>query len=94
MFMDNLDGQVNPSFKDILKQANCTRFLLPPETTDHTQPVDGGLRKSVKGEISNELEQTGCIFLIDGSEDDRVKICGINISVKPIKDIDQQLFCQ
>ena len=56
MFMDNLDGQVNPSFKDILKQANCTRFLLPPETTDHTQPVDGGLGKSVKGEIPNELE--------------------------------------
>ena len=56
MFLDNLDGQVHESFKDILKEANCTRFLLPPETTDHTQPVDGGLGKNVKGEISYEHE--------------------------------------
>ena len=58
MFMDNLDDKVNPPLQDILKQANCSRFLLPPKTTAHTQPVDWGtgLGNNVKGENSHELE--------------------------------------
>ena len=55
MFMDNDDGQVNPSFKDFPKQANCTRLLLPAETTDHTQPVVVGLCKSVKPKFQMSL---------------------------------------
>jgi hypothetical protein len=39
-----------------LRSVDCFRSLLPPETTDNTQPVDAGLAKQLKNEIGHELE--------------------------------------
>ena len=46
-----------------------------------------------RGHTLAYFERTGCLLTIDGSEDDKVKIRGTSYSVKPMKAIDQQLFC-
>ena len=56
MFCDNLDAQIQPEFLEKLRSVDCFRNLLPPETTDSTQPVDAGLARQLKNEIGHELE--------------------------------------
>ena len=43
LFCDNLDAQIQPEFLEKLRSVDCFRNLLPPETTENTQPVDAGL---------------------------------------------------
>ena len=50
-------------------------------------------RVCTSGQFRKYFERTGCLLTIDGSEDDKVQIHGTNYSVKPMKAIDQQLFC-
>ena len=58
MFMGNLDAQVNPPLWTFSNKLCAPIFfsLLISQTTP-SQPVDGGLGKNVKGEISHELER-------------------------------------
>ena len=51
MFCDNLDAQTTSSFLDLLRQVGCSRFLMPPETTDLVQAVDDGLGRLVKLQV-------------------------------------------
>ena len=57
LFCDNLDAQKTQTFLDLLHNVGCSRFLTPPETTDLTQPVDGGLGRLEKFLIGKECEE-------------------------------------
>ncbi|CAM9248088.1 unnamed protein product, partial [Heterosigma akashiwo] len=57
LICDNLDAQTTDSFLNILRSKDISRNLVPPETTENTQPVDGGLGQHSKVLISQEMDR-------------------------------------
>ena len=52
VFLDNLDGQTRPAFKNAMKEAcNSACHYLTAGCTDEIQVVDGGVGKAIKQEI-------------------------------------------
>lgn len=56
-FCDNLDSQITKEFLNTLKSVSCFRFLLPPDATEYTQPVDQGLGRNLKVIIQAIFEE-------------------------------------
>ena len=57
LFQDNLDSQKQPGYIDMLKRLGVDDHKLPPNQTDHVQPVDRGLGRHVKiylGQLMDE----------------------------------------
>ena len=57
LFCDKLDAQVRPTFFKRLGSVVCFRFLLPPQCTENTQPVDGELGLQEKFVVGYKLEE-------------------------------------
>ena len=56
LFCDNLDAQTTQSFLNLLREANCFRYLQPPETTDAIQAVDNGLGRLTKFLVGKQFD--------------------------------------
>ena len=55
--MDNFKGQVVDSVINKLEDLNILACLLPPNTTDHLQPLDVAVNKPVKTFMKGKFEE-------------------------------------
>ena len=56
-FCDNLDAHTTPEFRDILREGNCFRSLLPPECTNYVQAVDAGEGRNLKVLVNQAFQR-------------------------------------
>ena len=55
--LDNLDGQLQLGFANALRRGGCLRWMLPPDCTDLTQPVDAGIGLMLRLEIGRQCDK-------------------------------------
>ena len=56
-YLDNLDGQSTPEFRQLCKDAGADLHFLPPGTTDTVQVIDAGIGRWLKLEMENVLDE-------------------------------------
>ena len=57
IIMDNFKGQITPAMNELLEQHNILSCLLPPNTTDHLQPLDLSVNKPAKVFLRGEFQK-------------------------------------
>ena len=54
--MDNFKGQITSSLTNLLEENNIHSCLLPPNTTDHLQPMYASVNKPAKDMLKRQFE--------------------------------------
>lgn len=90
VIIDNFKGQITPAVNALLDSHNIHVCLLPPNTTDHLQPMDISVNKPAKDFLKREFEQWYAEQVtrqLQGQDIDMAELQEINLGLPVLREV-------